>query len=248
MFTLAIIDDEFIIRNGLANNVDWNSMGFKVVFTAANGEEALQLMDKELPDVVITDIKMPVMDGIELIKNIRLRHLKTKIIILSGYNEFEYAQKGIEYGVYSYILKPVKEDKVYNLFGKVYHSLLYKDIDCEAEVDIYQSKRVNSIVNKIKDYINTNYHEKISLEELANIFFMNPTYLSKLFKDQTGDNITSYILETRIKKSKELLKGTEYQINEIAAKVGYPDYRYFCTIFKKATGITPLQYRMKNIM
>jgi len=244
MFKLAIIDDEYIIRNGIAKNIDWDKMGFHVIFTANNGKEALELMEKEIPDVVITDIKMPVMDGIELIRNIKYKYPKIKIVILSGYNEFEYAQKGIEYGVCSYILKPIKEEDINKLFKKIYETLLFGD--AVEKADIYQ--KVNPIIIRIKEYINKKYYEKISLDELAYEFYMNPSYLSKLFKDETRTNITAYIQDIRIKKSKELLKESEYQINEIAEKVGYPDYRYFCTTFKKATGITPLQYRMKNIL
>lgn len=244
MYKLAIIDDEYIIRNGIAENIDWSNMGFNVIFTANNGREALQLMEKEIPDVVITDIKMPVMDGIELIKNIRYKYPKIKIVILSGYNEFEYAQKGIEYGVCSYILKPIKEEDINKLFKKIYEALLYGD--AVDNLDIYQ--KISPIVTRIKEYINKKYNEKISLDELAEEFYMNPSYLSKLFKDETGINITAYIQDIRIKKSKELLKGSEYQISEIAERVGYPDYRYFCTMFKRSTGVTPLQYRMKNIM
>ena len=112
MMTVMIVDDERIAREGLRDLVDWESLGLQVSCVAANGLQALQWLDNHLVDIVITDIKMPQMDGLELLRNMSERGLHTTTIILSGFNDFQYAQKAIQYGVLHYLLKPVHMDEL----------------------------------------------------------------------------------------------------------------------------------------
>lgn len=511
MYKLLIADDEHLIRNGLAG-IAWHDAGFEVSAVAANGREALALIEREAPDAVVTDIKMPIMDGIQLIRALKERYPHIKVVALSGYSDFAYAQKCIEYKVFAYILKPINEQELKHVFAhlreefdkrqealnpdrdgsallapeeRFFHRLIGssfvlpadvrplpvsenyqcivaftrenakskrnvndtlakarqywgkhrfpvlffdhafwvlihsrtkihpKDILAYAErfksfmeedaddiigiglgniyaldnvgtsynealyalkyrffagkgsivayseisriqalasdnarlkkiveelghcvtegngdgaqqkarellwdvlykscsdtnllllkcVEIYMSlvlkieqensslqpvpvddlyyrlaasdsfeqvaaafkrtiaslaeqvkqRRMNaehSLITKLKNHLRENYHHQISLAELADLFYMNPSYLSTFFKKETGINFSEYTIQLRIDQAKHLLKHSDLSIQEISEKVGYTDYRYFCTIFKKTTGDTPLKYRMKSI-
>ncbi|MDW7658273.1 MAG: response regulator [Bacillota bacterium] len=530
MYHAIIVDDEYVIREGLAEGIDWNRLGFSRPIVAGNGLEALEAIRQKQPHLVITDVKMPVMDGIELCNRIRQEYPEIKTMIISGFSEFEYARKAIEYDVTAYLLKPIREEtlieqilKLKSVFDQsqlqrsgqtsfknlpdrryeaitlaflslisgnlpsgelsteqlILHEILLSDTtacvltfncsnpvtdtkqiddiltsarqfwidhlfpvlylnghfliiaygnplmsrpqlmqtvrrfttqlnkslgqnqhqpveitfgisrpskeltelrllveealhalsqsyyDGEGQVytcdqdcadswsidqaavcdhvakivqslqrqnqndlmtetlaltryleavriadinllliqcinsytmiieeirkdykylpvstigDIYkrfgqchtfraladeyrhimfellerissaaQSNNKQQLVLRIKQYIKTHYQSPLSLDQLANEFFINPSYISKLFKEEAAEKLSDYITAVRLEKAKQILSSSGARIQDVASHVGYDDYRYFCTVFKKATGVTPLQYRVKSV-
>jgi YesN/AraC family two-component response regulator len=234
MYKLLIVEDEKMIRDGLVNQVPWNELGFETVGACSNGASALEMIKTAAPDVVLTDIKMPVMSGIELMERIKAGYPKIKIVILSGYNEFEYARKGIEYGAYSYILKPTKEKDFVEVFSR-----LKKDLDNLNEIpDNPEETTADSVpgVELVKKFIAENYERKITLEEVANLVYMNPSYFSSFFKSKTNQTFIEYLTQVRMNKAKELLKHRDTRVYEVAGMVGYDDFRHFSRIFKRYTG------------
>lgn len=139
MTKILLVDDERMIRKAIANSIDWQTHGIRIVADVANGEEALLVMEKELVDIVITDIRMPVMDGLKLAEAIRANYPKTRIIILSGYDDFEYARTAIKQGVQDYLLKPVSEEELIPSIRR-----LEKEIgnEYENEREIFLSKKL----------------------------------------------------------------------------------------------------------
>lgn len=119
MYKLILAEDEEDVREGIIAQIDWGSYGFEVVDQAENGREAAESIDRLLPDVVVTDIQMPFMNGLQLSEWIRSRHPNTKIIILTGYDEFEYAQKAIKLQIDEYILKPFSSQELIDTLLKV---------------------------------------------------------------------------------------------------------------------------------
>lgn len=115
MYYVQVVDDEPIIRNGICKMIDWEALGFQISCLAQNGKQAIEQLEIEKVDVIITDIEMPIMDGLRFIKEVRnleseARKLnKREIIVLTAYDEFEYAKTAIRYGVSEYILKPIDE-------------------------------------------------------------------------------------------------------------------------------------------
>ena len=107
MYKAILVDDEFLTREAISKNTKWNDCGFELIGTAENGKEAIELLEKDLPDLIITDICMPVMDGLGLASYIYENHPEIKVIIISGYDDFEYAKKALKYEVADYILKPI---------------------------------------------------------------------------------------------------------------------------------------------
>lgn len=129
MLKLLIVDDERIIRETMATIIDWNTLDIQLIGTAKDGIEAYNIILDEYPDIVLTDIKMPALSGIELIAKIHEINPQTQFIILSGYGEFEYAKKAMQYGVKHYLLKPCNEmqivDSIKNIKKRLfseYHS------------------------------------------------------------------------------------------------------------------------------
>lgn len=118
MYGIIIVDDELFVRKGLIEMIDWESSGFQVIDEADNGEDALDLIRKKRPHLVITDIRMPSLDGIGLIQAVTEEGLETGFIIISGYNDFRYAQQAVRYGVLDYVLKPINENEILKALHK----------------------------------------------------------------------------------------------------------------------------------
>jgi len=243
-----IVDDEYNIRDGLVNAVPWESIGVKVVAEARDGTEGLEQARKFRPDVVITDISMDEMDGLVFSEALKAERPKTKIIILSGFGEFSYARKAIELKVSAYLLKPVAPEE---LLAAVAEAVKALETERERSVRLGETEEVPGLnpvsratIRRAQEYLDTHYADYASgLESLAEHLGLTPAYLSKLFKAETGRNYSEALAELRIEKAKALLLQTNLKTSEIGLQVGYPNPQYFATAFRKATGLTPSEYR-----
>lgn len=232
-----IIDDEPKIRNGLSNLLTRRE-GWEVAGAYENAADALKYLAVNQVDVMITDIKMPEISGLELIARIRERDKKTAIIILSGYSNFQFAQRAIELGVSRYLTKPTNPRELICVLEETEKKLGGKQ---EKEED--SGKIPNLFVQKAADYIKLNYSEKISIKEIADQLYLSPNYLSELFKKHTGKTISEYLTEYRLEKACQLLDHAEYRVGDVSGMVGIHDGRYFSNMFKKKYGMTPTEYR-----
>lgn len=244
MHTLMIVDDEFNIRDGLVNTVPWDSIGVKVVAEARDGLEALEVARQAKPDVVITDISMDELDGLGFAEALLAERPATKVLILSGYGEFAYAQKAVRLKVWSYLLKPVTPAE---LLDQV--SLAVKALEADRE----RARRLGeadepvvgrSVIRRAQEYLETHFGDhETSLEALADHLGLTPSYLSKLFKNETGRNYSEELAALRVEKAKTLLLTTNLRAAEVGLRVGYANPQYFSTAFRKATGQSPSEFR-----
>ena len=237
---ILIIDDEPKIRNGLSNLLTRRE-GWEVAGAYENAADALKYLAVNQVDVMITDIKMPEISGLELIARIRERDKKTAIIILSGYSNFQFAQRAIELGVSRYLTKPTNPRELICVLEETEKKLGGKQ---EKEED--SGKIPNLFVQKAADYIKLNYSEKISIKEIADQLYLSPNYLSELFKKHTGKTISEYLTEYRLEKACQLLDHAEYRVGDVSGMVGIHDGRYFSNMFKKKYGMTPRRYRISE--
>ncbi len=243
---MVVEDEEPLLQvlTDMVNTID----GFKVIATAPNGEVALRLCDEAMPDIIITDVRMPIMDGIELIEQAKNKYLSIKYIITSGYSEFDYAQKAITLKVSSYLLKPVDPKELEECLVEMYAQLMnenkeYFGIFNEA----LRGSSLKHMVAVVKEYINTNYHKAINLNLIAHSMGYSPGYLTKSFTAEHGITPSKYLNQLRLNKAKSLLKNNmEYSVKTISEMVGYEDQGYFSRIFKKYMGISPIDYREKG--
>lgn len=350
MYSVLIVDDEKLIKRSIKVLITSYATHFKVVGEANDGKEGLSLNQKLTPDLIITDIRMPKLNGLKFIQEAKSYNQSTKFIIVSGYDEFEYAQKALRFGVVDFLLKPIKPDQFLETLRKVYHQLedekneskkrsewlwplksfaeqlaqqiwqldenkviqickdlhmdiseknedsqviqsLYKDLLAYLQGEMHditneslgselnfanelhslphkhdrlQETMIDiclNVIEKIKEnrnlgcrnrimqavqYIDNHFaDDDLSLQKMADMVQMSPSYFSVEFKKEMGTNFSQYLTETRIEKAKSLLNDPFCKTYEIAYAVGYKDYPHFSKTFKKRTGLTPSEYRKR---
>ena len=347
MKKLVVIDDEYLVIEGIRVMLKRIGKDYELGGSASDGQTALELIENVHPDVVFVDIRMPGLSGLEVIEHFYKKYPDMIFVLVSAYKEFEYARKGMELGVHSYLDKPVTMDKLKNTLEKIdeefqerpdntdvehqrviqdlrlsinaivelindsstenweeevqriqlllkkanYNLSEYKEesykltmaasaafyekwkqyehdfnfplfnnieeLQTIEEVDEYvflilqrifekiSVRKIGSshrVITQILDYINQNYSQDFGLNEMAEMVHMNHAYLSILFKDEVGISFVRYLTQIRMAHAKELLLKGE-KVQDVSVAVGYNNYRYFCNIFKKEEGVTPMQFK-----
>ncbi len=239
---VIIADDEDRIREGMAAQVESMGLDLRVVGTAANGIEALALVDEYVPEIILMDINMPFMDGLESIRLIREKDPDCVIVIVSGYERFDYAQKALQYGVDYYLLKPVEDDEFVSVLADAIRKHAERIRRRPRDTGI--PERVNSPENIIA-YIKEHCSDKdLSIERLETAFHMSRSALFKTVKHITGVSTIDYITSLRIERAKALLLDPRgYAVKEVCDAAGYSDQHYFSRVFKQYTGASPSGYR-----
>lgn len=250
MWKVLLVEDETFVRESVKEIIHWEEMGFTLVGEASNGMEALPMIKNDPPDLVLCDIVMPQMDGLELLQETRKAGIASKFVMLTCIGDFESMRRAMEYGASNYILKLSMSVKdLRETLVKVSNELSAKRSPAEGPVSLAAASRekiTHPEVNKIIDYIEQNYDQDITLKSLARYVMMGENYVSALFKKKTGDTLIHYLHRTRVEKAIELLTTTDLPINRICQNVGFMNDNYFIKIFKRMTGMTPSQYRMKQ--
>lgn len=243
MYKIVIIDDEPIIVEGLVRTMPWNKWECLIAGTAYDGVEGQTLIRKVKPNLLITDISMPGMNGLSMIARIKAEFPNMEISILTGFREFEYAQKAINLGVTRLILKPSTIREIEEAVTTMVENLKRKNICTESE---NTNNNANSfIVKNALKYIQENYTRKLTLTEVAEKTYVSQWYLSKLLNKHTGKSFSDILNEIRISVAKDLLKNPSMKICNIAEEVGFIDTAHFSRVFKKFEGCSANEYRNK---
>ncbi len=247
-FSVIIAEDEYRIRDNLAKKIPSINPLFFIAGTAVNGKQALDMIIEKAPNLLITDIKMPVMDGLELIEELYLTHPDLPVVILSGYDDFSYAKKAIHFGVKDYILKPSSREELTSLLSRMEILLSgNQETLCQSEYIYNSETAVSELCTQLTEFLKNNFTENIAISELAENFKINPTYMSRIFKQNTGRTPSRYLTELRINRAKRLLTDSdELEIKEISINLGFEDQGYFSRLFKKETGTSPAEFRKKQ--
>lgn len=240
MYRIMIIDDEAAVRKLLHVSVNWKQLDMEIVGEAASGIEAINIIDELLPDICFVDIKMPFMDGIEFSKLAIERYPQVKIVILTAFDEFEYARKCIGIGVKDYLLKPIVKKDILEVL-----TLLKKELDISYRENVLiadETQENYSTMSKIKEYLVENYTvADLNLTKVALEFGFNSSYLSRKFKLETGESFGDFLFRLRMEQAK-LLAEIEKPMYQTAALIGVPDPNYFSKCFKKYVGVTYSDY------
>lgn len=234
---LLIADDENLELKVLEKTVKKHFVEELEIFASSNGRKASQICDEVKPDIALLDIEMPGMNGIELAKYIKEKYADCIIIFITAYDRFDYAIEAIHIKAFDYLLKPWKEERLFELINT-------------AIENVRSMQKTDSIVHSqkdvIKDYIDRNYKKDISAKDVAGILGYSDVYFSKVFKQLFDDNFINYLTKIRIDRAKVLLKDVSFNIKEIGKSVGYADSNYFTKVFKRSIGISPSEYRSKH--
>lgn len=242
MWKVMAADDEGYIREALQKLIDWEKMNCSLRAVAHDGQELIEQIQKETPDIVITDIQMPEVDGLEVCRFLYEQALGTPVILLTAHSEFEYARAAIRYNVCEYVLKMSIMEELPKAVEKAVQEL--EESRKAAEAD--KKEEPGTLYLQMEQYIEQNYKSKISLDEIASVLHANGSYLSRLYKNKTGKNLFDVILDKRIEAAKEYLLHTEMKTYEISEAVGIEDSGYFSKMFKKKTGISPKEFRKRE--
>lgn len=261
---MLIVDDEPIICRGLRDTIPWEKYNIEVVDIAHDGQDAiLKVQNHGNVDLVITDVRMPNMDGLQLAAFIHQHYPTIRMIMVSGYDEFSYAQKAIQLGVKDYLLKPVNIEELVSRVVKLTQEIgneqkltdMISHLDLKENVIIVHSStsigqlnlknndKTDWLIGKAEEYIKEYYKSNIRAHEVADIINISPNYFSSLFNQQTGKSFNEYINDLRIEEAKKLLSETPFKVHEIAELVGFKEYKYFVKVFKEFTNLTPMTYR-----
>jgi two-component system response regulator YesN len=242
---IMIVDDEEMIRLGIEKILSRMGLDIEIIGSYGNGLEAMTAIGKlksdEL-DVLITDIKMPVMDGLKLLEKAKAWMPNLPAIVLSGFNDFEYARQALRYGVTDYFLKPLDKKELYEVLAKMKKQRSLAEDATHVEAGSVQQE--HPIVVRVKHILDKEYDREFHLERLAEKVELSTSYVSKLFKQESGMTITDYLTDVRMEKAKQFLLDYPNMKNyEISSMVGYPDPVYFNKLFKRLYGLTPKEYR-----
>ncbi len=249
MDQILIVDDEKYIADSIADIFIKGYPDTFCVHKAYIPKTALQIAQQHHIDVLVTDIEMPGMDGFELCKAIREIQPDIKCVLLTAYNNPDYMLKAFRNDIVDYVLKLENEEVIVNAVNKALQGGNRKIAPVkQQEVGVeYNPENENSaLLNKIFQYVEENYEKDISLVRVAEYINFNSSYLSRLFKKTYGKTFSEYIWDFKLKKSQELLKHSNLKIHEISEKLGFESCAYFGKFFKKMTGMTPKEYRMKS--
>ena len=239
MFKVIVADDEKLIANNIARRIEENCPSFRVAARAGTGLEALKQAKELLPDVVFSDIKMPEMDGIELISRLRREMPAVLCVIVSGYSDFEYMKAAIQQSAADYLLKPVNPEELKRLLQRLEATLLAR----EQQMIPRRESDAAALAERVRLYLQENYDQPVDFSSLADSLAVSAPYLSKLFHEQEGKSPSRYLTDLRMRKAQKLLMDTQLTVREIAVRVGYPDPFHFSRNFKNAMGISPAQFR-----
>lgn len=252
MYHLLVVEDESLIRRGIRAFIDFDNLGIGDLFEAENGKEALEVMKNNRIDLILADINMPQMNGLEFCRQAKELDPSVKIAILTGYDYLDYAIQAIKIGVDDYALKPLDRNDI--------QKLLFHLVEKKKEADSYASiqKTVNELAKDtdpdgdlsarmhMADIMEAHLSDSgFSLSAMASELGYSISYLSTLFKKCFGENFRDYLLHMRLERAKILLLSTHMKNYEIASSVGIEDPNYFSVCFRRKYHKTPREFRME---
>lgn len=238
---ILIADDEETIRRGMAKYLRLHTDRFDRIYEAENGQEAIDMIIKYQPDMLLLDVQMPLKSGNEVLQEISKADLHPITIILSGHDEFKYAQQALRYGAKEYLLKPVRAADILSCLLSLADK--YLECECEESVEVSADNHVSKMIKAAQEYIMEHYSENISLSDVADQVNVSTGYLSTQFSQSLQIGFVDYLNQIRIERACCYLEQDYLKTYEIAYKVGFRDEKYFSKVFKKIKGISPKEYR-----
>lgn len=261
MIRLLIADDELLEREALADIVARRFAHEVVLQKAENGRKAADTAVLWEADLILMDIEMPGMSGLDAARKVLEQRPDCKVIFVTAYSLFQYAHSAVHLGACDYLLKPVDPDELEQSIRRAIRQIeagrrlaalapVQPEPDpaepaapAEAPLPAEQSGKTALVMAHVRKYMEDNYMYDISLDSVSEILHISPAYLSAQFKKYQKMNFLDCLTELRINAAKELLADPFRSAAEVASMVGYEDASYFARAFKKRTGMTPTQYR-----
>lgn len=242
--TIVVVEDEYYVRKGIIQSFDWRKVNCEIVGEASNGKVGIEVIEQTKPDLVIVDVEMPVMGGVEMVRHLRSKHCMSEFVFLTGHQQFTYVHSALKLEAVDYLLKPFRFEELEECIQKV-RAKVHKDEEkTEEQIAFSQNLEVrNSYIKNAVMYVRKHYAEDISSVTVAEELDINSAYFCRLFKKETGYTFGQYLTNYRVHVAEGLLKNFDFRVNEVAEQVGIPDSNYFSQVFKKYIGMTPKEYQ-----
>lgn len=259
MLKVVVVEDEEFVRKGIILTIDWEAMGCQIAGEASDGKSGLDLIRFVKPDIIIIDIRMPYMTGIEMLTQLRSEGNNVQAVILTAYSDFSYAQKAVKLGAADYLLKPFHDEELETVIKRLAEKCKKSDTPVLSEKMLPEEKRIQDSLQKVYNagsqskyimeiisYIANNYaNSDISIQSIADSLKLSQSHLSHTFKNETGTTLSDYLTKYRMLKAIELLHDCRNRIGEVSEAVGYRDLTYFSYLFKKEVGVSPSAFQGK---
>lgn len=245
---LLIADDEQYMRTSLAEDIQWSEHGFQLLGIASSGQEALDLVRLLKPEILLSDILMPDLSGIEMLRALREEGIQIPVVFLSGWSNFEYAREALRFGASNYLLKPCPDEEIIDALVQIKQSrndAEQSKISLKPEIDIQSDKHVIKLACEI---IHDDSGNESTLTTIAEKVNMNPSAFSRLFHQEMGCSFKKYVTSVKINKGKKLLLESNLKVQNIAELLGYVSTSHFVQVFSKHTGMTPGTFRENQAM
>lgn len=243
MYSVALVDDEELIVKGLEAVFPWSQYGCRVAGLAKDGREGLAMVRKVKPDILITDIRMPNMDGLTMVAALKSEMPRLQISVLTAFRDFEYARQAVNLGVCRYLLKPSNMDQLHEAVGAMTQRLGATPAPDDMPKDEPDNEAGAFVARAAYRYICEHFTEHLNLSDVADQVFVSQWHLSKLINGHLKKSFLDIVNDLRVEKAKELLKDPAMRIGDVSLKVGYVDVAHFSRTFKRLTGQTPMEYR-----
>jgi len=247
----VVAEDEAALRTNLVKKILAADSGLRCLGAASDGEDALVLVKETVPQILVTDIRMPVMDGLELIERSLQLSPDLGVVIVSGFDDFPYAQRAIRLGVSDFLLKPVQSADLSKALRR-----LRDQIDAQAgkagqEFGLEEGRLLDNLAeyaDAMETWLKAHLNQVVHLGELCARFRLKPSYAVKIYKRCKGVTPMRHLIVLRIRQACHLLVNSPtLQIKQIAHLVSFDDPLYFSRVFSQETGHTPSEWRIKNL-
>ena len=257
MYRVVLVEDEELLRQGLMLTTPWAEHGYQVAGSAADATEGERVILETRPDLVITDIRLPRVLGLDMIESLNAK-IACDYIIISGYDDFDYAQRAIGLGVRAYLVKPIGDDELAAALDRAagfiarrrqIEEMLRAGRAGEREAAPVLGRNEKSLGDRYMEaavaHIRANFMNGITVKSVADALGISESYLTKLFKRKAGASFLSMLTKLRMEEAVRLLEESDLKIFEIADRLGYQDAQYFSSIFRRATGVNPSEYKRR---
>lgn len=259
MYRVVIVEDSKLLRVGMIHTLDWQSLDCQVVGSAGDGLEGLQIIRDTNPDIVMTDIRMPGLSGLEMMEAAIGSGCRAALIIVSGYDDFSYAQCAVKLGAVEYLVKPLCDEDIYRAVRSA-----HAKVDARRQMEALQQRLSTVEGSKMEifktyldvgegikseytkravEWIGRHFAEDIGVQSVADALSISESHLSKVFKETLNTTVGEYLTNYRIREACRLLRVPGSRVYEVAASCGYNDQRHFSVIFKRIMGMTPNEFR-----
>ena len=252
MYKVLLVEDDKTLRLIYSKMKTWSECGFVIEKEVDDGKKALQALENEEFDLIFTDIKMPFMDGIEMLRQLSDKDNTTPVIFASSYDDFEYARQGLILGAFDYLLKPVAPKKLADVLKRVKAHIDKNQAETRIDPvvenvlkDLNVDPNHDSFVAQIASYCSIHYRDNLIVDDFASAHGYSKDYFSKIFKQHFSITFHEFCSRVKVAYAIALLRTGNYKAYEISEMLGYSSVDYFTKIFKGITGTTPSKYKIR---